>query len=161
MTSYSIEDLITLEKLVDGAKVARIYTCPAPGKSLEIRLMSPDDPARKFTLSVSEGSRSSQIALSIDAGRKTNIQTRHLSDPLVRVDINTKAIHSNPDGSIIRGSHVHIASEEYGDKMAYPVGSNEAMVVIGRSADIPDIFESFKKYCHIDPSLRIDWPLGV
>ena len=30
-------------------------------------------------------------------------------------------MHKNPDGKIIKGAHIHIYKEGYGDKFAYPI----------------------------------------
>lgn len=112
---HTIEELIDMPKKVDGPKLE--YDAPAPGKALEVKLMSPEDLSCKFTMSIYEGKHSSSLVMAIEPGRKTTMQTRHRSDALVRVDMDDKAKHTNPDGTVIEGSHVHIAKEGYGDTM--------------------------------------------
>jgi hypothetical protein len=138
-----------------------IFDAPTPGRKLEIKLASRIDRSKKFTLSIAEGAHSSVITLKICPARKTTMQTRCLTYPLVRVDIDEKAIHSNPDGTIIKGSHVHIARAGYGDRFAYPFDSSEAKMVAGEVPEVQYVFESFKGYCHIESRLGINWTLGV
>ena len=155
----SILELINMQKNIDGPKTR--FAAPSPGSKLEVKLVSHEHLSEKFTLSILEGARSSSITLAIDAARKTSMQTRRLSDPLVRIDIDDRAAHTNPDGTVIKGSHVHIASEEYGCRWAFPVGSEEFATIAGDGTTIPEIFESFREYCSIEKALEILWSLGV
>lgn len=154
-----ILELIQMSKTIDGPKTR--FNAPAPGSKLEVKLVSFDNPAEKFTLSIAEGARSSSITLAIDAGRKTSMQTRRLSEPLVRIDIDDHAVHTNPDGSLVKGSHVHIASVESGCRWAFPASSDEFIMVAGDGGEIPCVFESFREFCSIERALEIVWSLGV
>lgn len=154
-----ILELIEMEKVAEEGLGP--IDAPTSGNKVEIKLKAPSSPGEKFTLSIFEGARSSSVSVSIYASRKTTLQTRRLQDPLVRVDIDDKAVHTNPDGSIVRGSHVHIASVECGCRFAYPIGSEEFIMVTGGGSDIPEVFESFREFCHIEGALTINWTLGV
>ena len=112
-------------------------------------------------LSLYEGARSSALILSLDAPRKFTMQARHASLPLVRIDIDERAKHTNPDGKVLCGSHVHVAVEGYGCSFAFPLNSDEGIMIAGSSEDVPEVFESFRRYCHIDDNLTIKWSLGI
>ena len=159
MLEHTIEELIRMPKKVDGPKLE--YDAPAPGKTLEVKLMSPEDLSCKFTMSIFEGKHSSSLVMTIEPGRKTTMQTRHRSDALVRVDMDEKAKHTNPDGTVIEGSHVHIAKEGYGDSYAYAIDSAEAIRVVGESRELVSVFEAFREYCNIDRGLCVNWALGI
>jgi hypothetical protein len=123
--------------------------------------MSPDDLSCKFKLSIYEGKHSSQVSIAVESERKTTIQTRHRTETLVRVDIDERAKHTNPDGTLVEGSHVHIAKEGFGDRIAYPIDSDEAIMVTGANKEIISVFESFREYCRIEKALQINWSLGI
>ncbi len=89
------------------------------------------------------------------------MQTRHSSQPLVRIDIDDNLIHTNPDGKIIKGSHVHLPIEGYGIAYAFPLKSDEGIMVAGSSDYVPSIFEAFRLFCHIDNQLNVRWGLGI
>jgi len=55
---------------------------------------------------------------------------------LVRFE--SKGVHENPDGEIIRGAHIHIYKEGYGDKFAFPVKDFE---------DVEDVLKALTKFC--------------
>ena len=156
---HSYDELINMPKQIDETK--REYDAPAPGKTLEIKLMSPEDLSCKFKLSIYEGKHSSQISIAVESGRKTSMQTRYRTETLVRVDIDERAKHTNPDGTVIEGSHVHIAKEGFSDRIAYPIDAEEAIAVVGGNREIIGVFESFREYCHIEKSLQVNWPLGI
>jgi len=156
---HSYDELIKMPKQIDGTKLE--YDAPAPGKTLEIKLMSSEDLSCKFKLSIYEGKHSSQISIAVEPDRKTSMQTRHRTETLVRVDVDERAKHTNPDGTVIEGSHVHIAKEGYGDRIAYPIDAEEAIRVVGNDKTIISIFESFREFCHIEKALQVNWSLGI
>lgn len=54
--------------------------------------------------------------------------------------------HTNPDGQVFDGSHVHIYRENYGDKWAFPI------IEIGISNEMIEkasVLESFLQYCNV------------
>jgi hypothetical protein len=58
---------------------------------------------------------------------------------LVRLDIKG-APHTNPDGSRLTGTHLHLYREGYHDKRAQPVNA-------GLFPDLADIQRSFTDFC--------------
>ncbi|MEE8483243.1 MAG: hypothetical protein V3S46_01490 [Nitrospinota bacterium] len=63
---------------------------------------------------------------------------------LVRMDIGT-APHTNPDGVIIEGNHIHLYREGYEDKWAYPLKSDG----FRNPSNILQAFDDFCRYCNI------------
>ena len=155
----NVREWIECDKLVDGGRIK--FDVPKPGNKIEVALVSTDAHPEKFVLSLYEGARSSTLLLTIDGPRKHTMQTRRSTLPLVRVDIDEGARHTNPDGTLLCGSHVHVATDGFGQSIAFPLGSPEGMMVAGSSNHIPDVFEAFRKYCHIDDNLNIRWSLGI
>lgn len=111
--------LIETHKVVDEPKM--IYNAPAPGRKLTIKLASQDMPGDRLLLTVYESTRNSAVSIYIDSSRKSAFQTLHGSDPLVRVDIDANAKHTNPDGTLIKGSHAHIRTTDSGARWAFPI----------------------------------------
>ncbi len=64
---------------------------------------------------------------------------------LVRLDIDG-APHTNPDGTRLGGTHLHLYREEYEDKWAYPLDVAE----FNDPANVQQTFDNFCKYCHIE-----------
>lgn len=157
--SEEVRQWIDCEKCVEGARVR--FDAPKPGKRVDIPLFAAETPSDKFVLSLYEGARGSALILSIDVSRKFSMQTRHASLPLVRIDIDDRAKHTNPDGKVLCGSHVHVALDGYGCSFAFPLNSDEGIMIAGASEDVPEVFEAFRHYCHIDGSLNIKWSLGI
>lgn len=155
----SVRMLIECEKFIID-DVYR-YRAPLPSHALNIKLASPSYPEDRFYLDIHEGRRSSSIALAIDAQKKTKMQSRKSSLPLLRIDLDEDAEHTNPDGTILHGSHVHIASERFNDRAAFPLSSDVGIMVAGEENYVPAIFESFRTFCHIDINLQVDWDLGI
>lgn len=64
---------------------------------------------------------------------------------LVRLDING-APHTNPDGQLLDGTHLHVYREGFDDKWAYPIDP-EVFHDIG---NVGFAFEDFCRLCHIE-----------
>lgn len=64
---------------------------------------------------------------------------------LVRLDING-APHTNPDGTKLGGTHIHIYREGYEDKWAYPIEPEG----FRDTSDIQQTFRDFCRYCNIE-----------
>lgn len=154
-----IKALIEVDKLLEDS--AALYYAPKPGDKLRVKLVSSEKKSEKFQLSIYEGAHSSALVIAIDAKRKTTLQTLHGSDPLVKIDIDQRAKHTNPDGTIITGSHVHVATKEFGAKFAFPINSPEIAEIVGGGDSVEEIFDAFQRFCHIDRNLQINWSLGV
>lgn len=154
-----IKRLISVEKRLDNPRCAS-YREPEPGKKIEVPLHSAENPRISFALGIFQGARSSKVTLDIDPPRKVSMHTRRASHTLVRVDLG-EVRHTNPDGTVVDGPHIHIATEEYGDRMAYPLREQNILVISGDSLKPMVVFEAFRKYCHIDDRLVVEWSLGV
>lgn len=79
--------------------------------------------------------------------KKMSLNNRYRSS-IVLVRLCSNGIHTNPEnvgGETFMGAHVHLYSEEYGDRIAYPVSK------LGLADHFPvvDGFYSFLKYCNI------------
>ena len=85
----------------------------------------------RFLLDLWRGTlRLSKIKLQT-RGRKTVV--------LVRLDV-ASAPHTNPDGSRLGGTHLHVYRQGYEDKWAYPLNPEEFR-------DPSNILETFRDFC--------------
>jgi hypothetical protein len=77
---------------------------------------------------------------------KLKFQTRgHIVIVLARLDIDG-APHTNPDGQILNGSHLHVYREGYEDKWAFPLSHDD----FRNTSNIRQIFEDLCRYCNIE-----------
>ena len=150
--------LISMHKDVDEDR--SVFKAPAPGKKLDVRLVAHEEPSIKFALSINEGKRNSSLSVEIVSTRKTTMQTRAASFPLLRLDIDDRGIHRNPDGTIVNGSHLHVFSPKYGDKVAYPL-ENQDIICIDSEDAMQEVFEKFRNVCGITERLIIEWGLDL
>ena len=65
--------------------------------------------------------------------------------PLVRVDVGETLRHTNPDSTLIEGSHIHIYREGYDVKFASPL----ARFPFRAPDDMMITFEDFARFCNI------------
>lgn len=94
------------------------------------------DKKERFLLDLSRGT----IRLS-----KVKLQTRgRIAIVLVRLDVDGSP-HTNPDGSYIGRTHIHLYREGFDDKWAYPIDP----AIFTSLADINETFRSFCGYCNI------------
>lgn len=63
---------------------------------------------------------------------------------LVRLDIDA-APHTNPDGTKLNGTHIHLYREGYEDRWANPLDPND----FRNTTDIRQTFQDFCRYCNI------------
>jgi Family of unknown function (DUF6978) len=99
------------------------------------------DPKERFLLDLWRGT----IRLS-----KYRFQTRGRQViVLVRLDLNG-APHTNPDGSKIGGTHVHVYREGYEDRWASPIDPAE----FKNLRDVSQTFRDFCDYCKIENHLQ-------
>lgn len=96
----------------------------------------------------------------IELHRCTYQMSRKTREILVRVDLDLDKSHQNPsyDGKpeeLIRGPHVHLYKEGYGDRIAYPLDE----IFPGLNPlEIEEAFKCFSEYCNItDFSLQGRW----
>jgi hypothetical protein len=64
---------------------------------------------------------------------------------LVRLDVDG-APHTNPDGSQLPGTHLHLYKEGYDDKWANPIDPTR----FGKLGDVQQTLRDFCAYCNID-----------
>lgn len=64
---------------------------------------------------------------------------------LARLDVNG-APHTNPDGQLLSGTHMHLFREGYDDRWAYPVDGNKFTLL----TDPGKTFHEFCAFCNIE-----------
>jgi len=64
---------------------------------------------------------------------------------LVRLDVDG-APHTNPDGELLSGTHLHLFREGYDDRWAYPVDPNNFNLL----SDPGSTFQDFCGFCKIE-----------
>ncbi|XDD53041.1 hypothetical protein AB3N62_11155 [Leptospira sp. WS4.C2] len=107
LTDTDVAELIDLEKHVE---VDEKYAFPEINEKVHISLLS-SDKREKFFLDINRGS--------IDLRRVTYQTRSKIIYPLVRLDISGRN-HRNPDGKELGVPHVHVYSQGFSDKWAYP-----------------------------------------
>ena len=135
ISQQEADALIKIEKNVTSCKVFVFPTQINPEK-IDIPLLSVDE-REEFILSI----RRKQLIL-----EKQNHQLRvRKSIILLRLDINGPT-HTNPDGTIISGSHLHIYREGFGDKWAYDIPAEK----FNNLSDVYQTAMDFMDYCNIN-----------
>jgi len=76
---------------------------------------------------------------------KYSLNNRYFQTPLVRVCIDSSAVHENPDGTLIKGSHIHLYKESYGDKFA----TDLRVANIDGTTPV-QVLGQFLKFCNIE-----------
>jgi len=132
LTQVEADSLIAMRKMFEQTTAISI----SPGSDQTHELIS-DDKKERFLLDIWRGSlRLSKIKKQI-RGRKVII--------LVRLDIDGSP-HTNPDGTTIGGSHLHVYREGYENKWAYQIDPKD----FGDITNIRRVFEDFCRYCNIE-----------
>lgn len=142
LTQTEADALIEIDKHADDTKAV---SYPAPGGKLCIQLHSADNRER-FHLDLTRG----RIALT-KVSHNLRVRT---SIPLVRLDING-APHTNPDGSKVGRSHIHLYREGFGDSWAFEVDPS----IFSDVNDLQQALRDFVNYCHIRTFPPIDLSL--
>jgi len=124
LTTREAEQLIAMKKIFLRATNPIVLN-----ESFEERFaLISENKQEHFLLDVKQG----RIDLS-----KLRYQNRYEETiPLVRFE--SKGVHENPDGEIIKGAHIHIYKEGYGDKFAFPAKEFE---------DSEDVLKTINKFC--------------
>ena len=118
----------------------KLFSAPAtislpPGSDQTHEVVGANDRER-FLLDLSRGT----IRLS-----KFKFQTRGKSIiVLVRLDLDSSP-HTNPDGSQVGRTHLHLYREGFDDKWAYPLDPNS----FSNPLDVEETFKRFCEYCNI------------
>lgn len=119
---------------------------PDAGRSLQRELQAIDTQDR-FWLDVYRGRR-----LSV----KCTYQERFGVVALVRLDLGSRP-HTNPDGALLTGSHIHTYREGYEDKWAEPIPA-DLFTSIG---DLETTLREFLDHCNVEyvPATQRRFPL--
>ena len=142
LTQVEADALIAMEKY----RVTDERTnFPMRGEDKVLPLQSPDKQER-FLLDLSRGRINLQRVKMQTRGRKVIV--------LVRLDLGG-APHRNPDGKDIPAPHLHIYHEDYGDKWAIPVPTDQ----FRSTDDVCMALEDFLRFCNVTQSPYIDWGL--
>lgn len=104
----------------------------------------------KFVRTLISGDGREQFLLDVHRGslslKKYTFQERaRVIIPLVRVDVGETLRHTNPDDTLIEGSHIHIYREGYDVKFASPL----AEFSFRAPDDMIITFEDFARFCNI------------
>ncbi len=80
---------------------------------------------------------------------KFSINTLHMQTKkvLMRLDI-TNGTHTNPDGTLIRGSHIHILQDGT-EKIAYPIDSDKYQKIFPNKKDRVKLFKAYLELINI------------
>ena len=110
---------------------------PSPGKRVQFTVIG-DTKNDKFAVNVYRQNKNPK-------GCTFQGRTEAENIVLMRLDVNPTAIHINPDGEKIKGTHLHIYSEEFDERYAVPFDIKDK--------DLFDIcFTFFEKFNIIDGS---------
>lgn len=126
------------KELIEIAKKLRttdLFFFPDHGTEKKLDVDSIDG-KHKFIVDVN---RKGRISLS-----KCTYQKRYRQIPLIRLDIEGRP-HTNPDGSAIRGHHLHIYREGFGVSWAYPIRDEE----FSNPKDLILTLREFLVYCNV------------
>lgn len=63
--------------------------------------------------------------------------------------------HTNPDGELFEGAHVHLYKEGYNDKFAFPV----SQVGVTDTNTMETVFNKIMKYCNVKTVPTIEVPM--
>ena len=131
LTQIEADTLIAMKKTF----VRPVTLSMPPGSDQTHELIGNDDRER-FLLDLWRGTLKLSKIKYQTRGRKVIV--------LVRLDIDG-APHTNPDGTRLNRTHIHIYREGYEDKWAFPVDPGE----FGNISDIKRTLEDFCRYCNI------------
>lgn len=131
LTQAEADTLIAMQKTFSGSATISLHA----GADQTHELIGADK-KEKFLLDLSRGT----IRLS-----KVKLQTRaRTAIVLVRLDVDGSP-HTNPDGSSIGRTHIHLYREGFDDKWAYQIDPT----LFASPENIEETFKSFCGYCNI------------
>lgn len=137
LTQQEADTLIQMLKRIQNTQTP--FEFPVPGGYRKIDLIS-EDGKQAFVIDINRKGN-------LNLAKKCTYQGRFLRDIiLLRLDINGPE-HTNPDGKIISGNHMHLYQEEYGDRYAIELPQE-----IKNSNDLIETlidFLSYFKACNI------------
>ena len=132
LSQLEADSLMSVKKLFEDKSA---ITVNRPYK-VERKLVSATNVSDIFYLNINE--------TAIEFGKYT-VNNRFFSIPLVRICIDTDGVHENPDGKHIKGSHIHIYKEKYGDKFAKTLSECN---ITGTTT--VQILTQFLEFCNIE-----------
>lgn len=131
LTQADADNLIAMQKTFEDRSPISMH----PGADYS-RVLIGADLHERFLMDVWRGT----VRIS-----KARLQTRARKVVvLVRVDVNG-APHTNPDGTILNGTHIHIYREGYEARWAYPLNRSSFVDPI----DNPRLVGDFCQYCNV------------
>ena len=128
--------LINLEKRI----VNPYILFPFANNKLTLEVQSIDE-SESFLLDINR-------AGSIRISRCTFQERYRVTISLIRLDLDASKPHQNPDGIVIRGPHIHIYKEGYGDRGAYLLSEIDPCP-FSNPSDLLTSFTEFCSYCNI------------
>ena len=142
MTTEKAKELIELEKIAEE-ETLEIDLSENPLK-LRIPLISLNrDHFFYFDLYRKNGIR-----------MKMNYQNRYQNKLiLVRIDIGKTLSHTNPDGTVIIGSHIHYHDEIHFDRIAYPLPTG----ILSDVSDLRVSIVDFMRLINVNPIPMINY----
>jgi hypothetical protein len=132
MTQDDADALLAMPKRFDGMMMLSLPV----GSDQRFDLLGVPHPEERFVMDLWRGRRNALKLKFQTRGRKVVI--------LARLDING-APHTNPDGEVVGGTHLHLFREGFGDKWAAPIDP-------AAFRDVDDhglIFDDFCKLCAV------------
>ncbi len=144
LTQSEADALLALPK---KAASDDVYEYPVAGGRLSVPLIS-NDGREEFFLDLRRGR--------IDLVKAAYQNRARRVVPLARLDINGRP-HTNPDGEVISGTHLHLYREGFGDTWAAPVSADQ----FSRPDDLAVALDDFLRFCNVDPGPTITTRLLV
>ena len=135
LTQQEADYLIELLKKLINEQIS--FPTPSAKLSFELRAM---DNKESFLLDINRTGRIKS--------NKCTYQCRYKKEhTLLRLDVNASP-HTNPDGTIVSGNHLHIYREGFGDKFAIEFSG----LPIESTIDLINTLRSFLTQCNVDIS---------
>lgn len=146
LTNEEVDYLLSLLK---RRKTKELITFPDPGCSLMMELESVD---KKEYFLIDVNRKGAKVKKS-----KCTYQERYRKDTiLLRLDIDGPG-HTNPDGEVISGSHLHTYKEGYEDKFAVEIPEN----LFSDTKDLVTTLIDFFEYCKVENAHNIAIQRGL
>lgn len=136
------------------------YSWPEPGGKVRVELVSGEDRRTRFFLDIHEARRTSRVVVGVHdlLARKAKSQVRAGTRTLVRVDYTNAPetmVHTNPDGTVIVGPHVHFWVDGYNGTIAVPIGCQGVLVPRGGIVSAATLLEAMLRASSVTERLAI------
>lgn len=137
MEQKTADHLIDLKKRI----IDPYITFPSSNNKLTLNVESTDG-SESFLLDINR-------AGSIKISRCTFQERYSVTIALIRLDLDESKPHQNPDGTVIKGPHIHIYKEGYGDRWAYLL-REMSPCPFSNTSNLLTAFIEFCSYCNIN-----------